>query len=123
MAKMWKNASKNAFGSKSAIDTAKESGLIDEYDIIYLDNGEIAWLDKGKNTVVNTPRTQEDIIISCVDNFDEADGNKIVSGKTLEEAVKIVAQSVLPKVKEETLQSAKDYTDTVAGSGVYVVEF
>lgn len=115
--------SKNAFGSKSNIETAKENGLVDEYDILYLDNGEIAWIDKSKNTVINTPRTQEDIVVSCVDSFDETGGNKIASGKTLEEAVKIVAQSVLPKIKEETLQSAKDYADTVAGGSVDVVEF
>lgn len=115
--------SKNAFGSKENIETAKASGLVDEYDILYLDNGEIAWLDKSKNTVMNTPRTQEDIVVSCVDSFDETDGNKIASGKTLEEAIKIVANSVLPKAQEKTLQSAKDYADQVSGGSVDVVEF
>lgn len=115
--------SKNAFGSKANIETAKTDGIIDEYDIIYLDNGEIAWLDKTNNTVINTPRTQEDIVVSSVDSFDETDGNKIAAGKTLEEAIEIVANSVLPKAQEKTLQSAKDYADTVAGGGVDVVEF
>lgn len=115
--------SKNAFGSKANIDTAKTNGMIDEYDILYLDNGEIGWLDKTKNTVINTPRTQSDIVVSSVDSFDETDGNKIAAGKTLEEAIKIVANSVLPKAQEKTLQSAKDYADTVAGGSVDVVEF
>jgi hypothetical protein len=115
--------SKNAFGSKANIETAKTNGMIDEYDILYLDDGEIAWLDKSKNTVINTPRTQEDIVVSSVDSFDETDGNKIAAGKTLEEAIKIVANSVLPKAQEKTLQSAKDYADTVAGGSVDVVEF
>ena len=97
--------------------------MVDVYDILYLDDGEIAWLDKNKNTVFNTPRTQEDIVVSCVDGFGEDGGNTITSGKTLEEAVKIVAQSVLPKVKEETLKTAKDYTDQVANASVEVVEF
>lgn len=115
--------SKNAFGSKGNIETAKTNGLIDEYDILYLDDGEIGWLDKSKNTVINTPRTQADIVVSSVDNFDETDGNKIVAGKTLEEAINIVANSVLPKAQEKTLQSAKGYADTVAGGSVDVVEF
>ena len=115
--------SKNAFGSKANIKTAKENGLVDEYDILYLDDGEIAWIDKNNNTVFNTPRTQEDIVISCVDNIGDTGSNTITSGKTLEEAVKIVAQSVLPKIKEETLKSAKDYADQVSSGSVDVVEF
>ena len=115
--------SKNEFGSKTNIDTAKTNGIIDEYDILYLDNGEIAWLDKTKNTVINTPRTQSDIVVSSVDSFDETDGNRIAAGKTLEEAINIVANSVLPKAQEKTLQSAKDYADTVAVGSVDEVEF
>ena len=115
--------SKAAFGSKANIETAKENGLIDEYDILYLDDGEIAWIDKSKNTVVHTPRIQEDIEVSCVESADEADGNKIAAGKTLDETVKLIAQSILPKVKEETLQSAKDYADQISGGVVEVVEF
>lgn len=115
--------SKNAFGSKANIETAKTSGIIDEYDILYLDDGEIAWIDKTKNTIISTPRTQRDIVVSSVGSFDETDGNKIAAGKTLEEAINIVANSVLPKAQEKTLQSAKDYADTVAVGSVGVVEF
>lgn len=117
------NMSKNAFGSKENIETAKANGLVDEYDILYLDNGEIAWIDKSKNTIVNTPRTQADIAITCVDGNGEMEEGKIASGKTLEEAIKILAQTVLPKMKEEMLQSAKDYTDQNSGGNVDVVEF
>lgn len=50
--------SKNAFGSKEKIENAMKSGLIDEYDIVYLDNGEIAWVDRTKKLVFNT-RSEE----------------------------------------------------------------
>lgn len=115
--------SKAAFGSKENIETAKDNGVIDEFDILYLDNGELAWIDKSKNIVIHTPRIQEDIEVSCVDGVDEAGANKIASGKTLDETVKLIAQSILPKVKEETLQSAKDYADQVTGGVIEVVEF
>lgn len=115
--------SKAAFGSKANIETAKAAGTIDQFDILYLENGEFGWLDKSGNTVLHTPRIQEDIEVSCVENADEADGGKIAAGKTMEEAVKLIAQSILPKVKEETLQSAKDYTDQNSSGVVEVVEF
>ncbi len=115
--------SKAAFGSKANIETAKAAGTIDQFDILYLDDGEFGWLDKSGNTVLHTPRIQEDINVSCVNNIDETNGNKIAAGKTMEEAVKLIAQSILPKIKEETLQSAKDYADQISGGVVEVVEF
>lgn len=115
--------SKAAFGSKANIETAKTNGVIDQFDILYLDDGEFGWLDKSGNTVLHTPRIQEDINVPCVNSVDETNGNKIAAGKTLDEAVKIIAQSILPKVKEETLQSAKDYADQISGGVVEVVEF
>ena len=41
--------SKTAFGSKENLPSALEAGTIDEYDVAYLSNGEIAWVDKEKN--------------------------------------------------------------------------
>lgn len=107
--------SKNAFGSREKIENAMSSGLIDEYDILYLDNGEIAWVDKSKNIVFNTPRTQGDIEVS--------DGGMVIkSGQTLDEAIKEITQAILPKIKESTLEAAKKYADEVASSPIEIVE-
>ena len=107
--------SKNAFGSREKIENAMSSGLIDEYDILYLDNGEIAWVDKSKNIVFNTQRIQDDIKV-----FD--DGTVIKSGQTLDEAIKEITQAILPKIRESTLEAAKKYADEVASSPIEIVE-
>lgn len=121
--------SKNGFGSKENIADAVNAGTLDEYDILYLTNGEIGWLDKNKNTVINTPRTQADITASCVDSFDETDGNVVTSGKTIDDIVALLTQKIIPQVKTDAIQVAESYTDkAVAGAsggaaGTEVVEF
>nr|DAQ07483.1 MAG TPA: hypothetical protein [Caudoviricetes sp.] len=106
--------SKNAFGNKEKIEDAMSSGLIDEYDILYLDDGEIAWVDKSKNIVFNTPRIQSDI--------ESSDGDVIKSGQTIDEAIKTITQAILPKIKESTLEAAKEYANQVASSPVEIIE-
>lgn len=88
--------SKHAFGSKENIETAKGNGLIDEYDVLFLDNGEVAWLDKENNTVINTPRTQTDIIVNGVTGLGIANGETIPAGKTIDEVVKMLIQKAIP---------------------------
>lgn len=88
--------SKTAFGSKENLPSALEAGTIDEYDVAYLSNGEIAWVDKEKNIVMNTPRTQEDIIVNGVTGLGITDGSTIASGKTIDEIVKMLVQKAIP---------------------------
>ena len=107
--------SKNAFGSKEKIENAMKSGLIDEYDIVYLDNGEIAWVDRTKKLVFNTPRTQDDIKVPDDDTV-------IKSGQTLDEVIKEITQAILPKIRESTLEAAKKYADEVASSPIEIIE-
>lgn len=90
------SVTKHAFGSKENIETAKQNGLIDEFDVIHLDNGEIAWLDKNKNTVINTPRTQTAITVNGVTGLGLDDGATIAAGKTLDEIVKMLIQKAIP---------------------------
>lgn len=107
--------SKNAFGNKDNIEAAKIAGSIDEYDILYLDNGEVGWINKDKKTIINTPRTQEDIEVTCVESFDEEDGNVIRAGKTIDDVVKLITQKLIPQVKEDIT--------AITSEGVEVVEF
>ena len=88
--------SKTAFGSKENIATAKANGVIDEYDVLYLSNGEIAWQDKENNTVFNTPRTQEAITVNGVTGLGIGNGATIAAGKTIDEIVKMLVQKAIP---------------------------
>lgn len=44
--------SKHAFGSEANVDTAIANGLIDAYDIIFMDEKKIGWVDKNGNKVI-----------------------------------------------------------------------
>lgn len=44
--------SKHAFGSEANVDVALSQGLIDAYDILFLDEKKIGWIDKNGNKVI-----------------------------------------------------------------------
>lgn len=87
---------KHAFGAKENIDTAKTSGAIDAYDVLHLTNGEIAWLDKDGNLVMNTPRTQRDIIVNGVTGLGIGNGETIAAGASIDDIVKMLVQKAVP---------------------------
>lgn len=88
--------SKCAFGSKSNIDTAKTNGTINEYDILFLDNGETGWIDKNGETVIATPRTQETITVNGVTGLGLANGDSVPAGTSLDDIVKMLIQKAVP---------------------------
>ena len=90
------NLSKHAFGSKENVESAKTNGSVDEYDVLFLDNGEIGWIDKNKNTVFNTPRTQSDIVVNGVTGLGIDNGATITAGKTIDEIVRMMVQKAIP---------------------------
>ena len=87
---------KHAFGSKENIETAKTSGVIDAYDVLHLSNGEMAWIDKEGNTVMNTPRTQTDIVVNGVTGLGIGNGETISAGASIDEIVKMLVQKAVP---------------------------
>lgn len=87
---------KHAFGAKENIETAKASGAIDAYDVLHLTNGEIAWIDANNNTVINTPRTQTDIVVNGVTGLGIGNGETISAGATIDEIVKMLVQKAVP---------------------------
>jgi len=89
------NLSKHAFGSKENIEAAKESGKIDEYDVIFMDNGEIGWVDKNKNTVINTPRTQKPHTLNGVSLGALADGDTVPTNTSIDELVAMITQKAI----------------------------
>lgn len=90
------NLSKHAFGSKANVETAKANGNIDEYDVLFLDNGEVGWIDKDNNTVINTPRTQSDIVVNGVTGLGIENGKTISAGATIDDIVKMLVQKAIP---------------------------
>ena len=88
--------SKSAFGSKDNIETAKSSGTINQYDILYLDTKEVGWIDRNGNTIISTTRTQEDIEVNGVDGLSIANGEKIPAGISFDEFVKLIVQKEIP---------------------------
>lgn len=65
--------SRHAFGSLANVDSALDQGLIDAYDILFLKEGKIGWID--------------------------ADGNKVI----LEDKAQVVTVDVLPDVGENNV--------------------
>lgn len=49
--------SRHAFGSEANIDHALEQGLIDAYDILFLKEGKIGWIDAEGNKVILEDKT------------------------------------------------------------------
>lgn len=88
--------SKHAFGSKANLAGAVSSGVIDEYDIVYLDNGEMAWVDKNGEVVMHTPRTQTAITVNGVTGLGIADGETIEAGTSIDDIVKMLTQKAIP---------------------------
>lgn len=83
---------KHAFGNKDRIESAKTAGTIDAYDILFLDNKEIGWLDKNGNTVISTSRTQTDISVNGVTGLGIANNATIPAGTSFDELVKMLVQ-------------------------------
>lgn len=90
------NLSKHAFGSKANIETAKETGTIDEFDVIFMDNGEIGWVDRDRNTVINTPRTQKAHTLNGVNLGALQDGDTIPNDTSFDDLVKMITEKAIP---------------------------
>lgn len=89
------NVTKHAFGSKDNIETAKAAGTIDNYDMLHLSNGELGWIDGEGNTVINTPRTQTDIVVNGVTGLGIGNGETITAGATIDDIVKMLVQKAV----------------------------
>lgn len=128
--------SKHAFGSEANIDSALQRGLIDAFDILFLDEGKIGWIDRSGGKVVledkeqvvlleSLPETGSSNIIYIYNNRIYLwDGTAFISpsgeGSVSESAV----DSKIQAAKSEVLDAAKAYADEqVTASTETVVEF
>jgi hypothetical protein len=66
--------SRHAFGSESKVDYAISEGLIDAYDILFLNEGKIGWIDKNGNKVILEDKEQ----VLTVDELPEAGESNVI---------------------------------------------
>lgn len=88
--------SKHAYGSRENIETVKKEGKIDAYDVLFLDNGEIGWINADGETKISTTRTQEPIMVNGVTGLGVGDQKTIPNGKSLDEIIKMLVQRQIP---------------------------
>lgn len=127
--------SKHAFGSEANVDTALEQGLIDAYDILFLDEGKIGWIDKDGNkviledkkqvlTVTSLPETGEpDVIYVYGTQFYLWNGIEFVSPSGDSSISEETVDSKIDAAKQEVTESANAYTDEQIAAAIAVVEF
>lgn len=129
--------SKHAFGSEANVDAALEQGLIDAYDILFLKEGKIGWIDKDGNKVILEDKVQ----VSLVDALPETGSADVIyiynnsiylwNGTEFTSPVgdggvsEAVVDSKIESAKSEVLEAAKAYADEqmAASSSDTVVEF
>lgn len=107
---------KHAFGAKENIESAKQSGAIDSFDVLHLTNGEMAWIDGNNNTIFNTPRTQTDIVVNGVTGLGIANGATIAAGATIDDVVKMMVQKAIPASYAKPSVSLANNGGQAAGS-------
>lgn len=108
--------SKHGFGKKEDIEKAKENGTIDEYDVLFLDNGEIGWIDKNKNTVINTPRTQQAHTLNGVSLGALSDGDSIPPNTSIDELVKLITEKAIPATYTKPTVALANNGGTASGN-------
>lgn len=124
--------SRHAFGSEANVDYAIEQGLVDAYDVLFLNEGKIGWIDKDGNKVILEDKKQvvtvgelpvvgdEDTIYICDAKFYfwnvEDEEFKTTSGD-------VVDESVIDSKVEAAVATANAYTDQQIAEAFVVVEF
>lgn len=120
------NMAKHAFGSEKNVQSAIQAGKIDAFDILFLNEGKVGWVNKNGEVVIAEGKTQVVRVESLpVENGDAGvvyifnnnayvwDGSKCVS---LAPDVSALEAEIAKKVDEETV-------DTKIASSMSIVEF
>ena len=127
--------SKHAFGSEANIEYALEQGLIDAYDILFLSEGKIGWIDKNGQKVILENKKQ----VVTVSELPATGDNKVIyiynSKMYLWNGSEYVSPTVEGGIDETTVDTkigiavqevtdvANAYTDTKIDEALEVVEF
>lgn len=65
------NKARHAFGSETNVDAALEAGTIDAYDILFLDEKKIGWIDKNGQKVILEDAKQVSIVTTLPETGEE----------------------------------------------------
>ena len=127
--------SKHAFGSEANVDSALQQGLIDAYDVLFLSEGKIGWINKNGEKVILENKQQvvtvselpevgnEEVIYIYNAKMYIWDGTEFVS-PTVEGGVdETTVDSKIDTAVQEVSDAANAYTDSQIDAALEVVEF
>ena len=127
--------SKHAFGSEANVDGALQQGIIDAYDILFLAEGKIGWIDKNGQKVILEDRQQVKVVselprpgdIEVIYIYNSKmyiwDGAEYTS-PTVEGGVdETTVDEKIGVAVQEVADAANAYTDTQIDAALEVVEF
>lgn len=127
--------SKHAFGSEANVDTALAQGLIDAYDILFLAEGKIGWIDKNGQKVILENKQQVRVVETLPTTGDTEviyiynsmmytwDGEKYSSPAVEGGIDEAVVDAKIGSAIQEVADAANAYTDSQIDSALEVVEF
>lgn len=122
--------SKHAFGAEAAVDEALANGLIDAYDILFLNEGKIGWVDRDGNKVILEDK-QQVIKVDELPETGDASAVYICDGKfyywdgtgfAVPESSG-VSEGVVDEKIDTVMAEANAYTDEKIAEAIAVVEF
>lgn len=88
---------KFGFGEKGKIESAKESGKIDSYDmVVATDTDELAYVTSAGETKFFKDRTDEPVTFNGVTIGNISNGDTVPAGITFTEFLKLVGQKAIP---------------------------
>lgn len=127
--------SKHAFGSEANVDTALANGLIDAYDILFLNEGKIGWIDKNGRKVILEEKQQVKVVTELPRPGDSEviyiynsmmyiwDGNDYSSPAVEGGVDETTVDEKIGVAVQEVADAANAYTDSQIDSALEVIEF
>lgn len=100
-----------AFGSKGNVDAAILNKIVDQYDIVCLDSGEIGWINNNDELIIAGNTTQKDISVN---------GIVIPAGTSIDDAIQRVADQIKEYVVEYEFNSYLDFPLTGKAKTLYI---
>lgn len=65
------NKARHAFGSETNVDSALQAGTIDAFDILFLDEKKIGWIDKNGQKVILEDAEQVSVVTTLPETGEE----------------------------------------------------
>lgn len=127
--------SKHAFGSEANVDQAMQQGLIDAYDVLFLNEGKIGWIDKNGKKVILDNKKQVVTVPSLPDVGDNEviyiydskihiwNGSSFTSPTVGGGVDESTVDTKIGQAVQDVADAANAYTDNKIDEALEVVEF